>query len=168
MSLRHTSSHGDETGHAWAGCLPAQLIHCLLLHAAFTQDVKDSHEEAALAAPHALRLCNMVSAMPVLHVVVAWQAVVISRCDLISCCWLHAAGGGRGVGGRCGCSCAAVIPRDGAQGHLHRLLVLNNRCWFSLVAAATVQSKALLAASRPVSACDVWILRGFNSGDLAS
>lgn len=140
--------------HELVACL---LIHCLLSHAD-AQDVKDSHEEAALAAPHALRLCNMVSAMAVLHAVVAWQAVVVSCCDLIRC-WPHAAGGGRGVGGRRGRSCAAVIPRDGAQGHLHRLLVLNCRCWFRLVAAATVQSKALLAASRPVNACDVWILR---------
>ena len=27
------------------------------------QDVKDSHEEAAIAAPQALRLCSMVSAL---------------------------------------------------------------------------------------------------------
>eukprot|EP00955_Chlamydomonas_euryale_P078330 363132-Chlamydomonas_euryale.AAC.10 len=38
---------------------PVMLMHPVLV---INLDVKDSHEEAALAAPHALRLCSLIDA----------------------------------------------------------------------------------------------------------
>lgn len=42
-------------------------------------DVKDSHEEAALAAPHALELCSIVS--------IAWQLEAENSDWVVTCTW---------------------------------------------------------------------------------